>query len=486
MDEHFAPFVGDYIEQPVKLQHLAITYSEHPTDIWTPGRDPLETVRDLSHLTQLRSLKVKAPANGLAGLRNFPRSLTSLYIGGGCGEEELCIHLPDPAADSGQKQESECLRRLSSLEFRGCCVHIWAGSITLLQGLTSLSLCHSKVNRDLYAVTMLTNLESLDLTRVGIPRDLYPHERQPWGRFEAWPALRVFKFVGCWLIDNSTVLDIATVQEVHTGRLALGMETANIHLVLWHTCRHAIMLESLASVLSPAWSIHIVDLHVLVYDDMALHFATIVNQVLESLLCLQSFQLVGPLCEPGPADNIDHEQGGIVLGDGYSGQLKNLQLRYMHCSMLDLEVATCLTHISLNTIEKQDVSCELILPSSLVRLEFVGKSLTTRRAKCLLEGLPSLTHLTLGIGNFGGSREPELSGSACLPTMPSSLRWFRVTSTSLKKLLDASAQECLKYCAGLEYLTLPLGQYPKGGLYAWVKSARYVRVSDNDPTQDVW
>lgn len=61
-----------------------------------------------------------------------------------------------------------------------------------------------------------------------------------------------------------------------------------------------------------------------------------------------------------------------------------------------------------------------------------------------------------------------------------------MTSNSLKKLLDASAQECLKYCAGLEYLTLPLGQYPKVELYAWVKSARYVRISDNDPTQDVW
>ena len=386
---------------------------------------------NLSHLTQLRSLKPKAPDNELAGLRYFPKSLTSLHVGsfGACGEDDSCTHLPEP--DSGQRKDSECLRRLSNFEFQGCCVHIWAGAMPALQGLTSLSLCDCDVSRDLDAVSMLTKLESLDLTRVGKCSASDVRDWQPWSRFEAWPPLCVFKFVDCWLIDNSTVLDIARVQGVHTDRLALGMETANIHLVQCH------MLESLASLLSPTWSTQIVDLRVV--SDM--HLANTANQVLEALMCLQSFQLVGGWCKQNQVENIDHGQGRIVLGDGYSGQLKSLQLQDMYCSILDLEVATRLTRISLNILEKQDVSCELILPSSVVCLEFFGNSLTTRHAKCLLEALPSLTHLTLGIDRFDScySSEPELSGSACLPTMPSSLRWFRVTSISLKKLLDAYA-----------------------------------------------
>ena len=352
-----------------------------------------------------------------------------------------------------------------------------------------MSFSHSSVARELDAVLKLTNLVSLDLTEVMRPNWAFREQPQQWSRFEAWPALHVFKFAGCWLIGNSTVLDIATVQEVHTDKLVLGMETADIHLVL--RPRYANVMGSLASLMSPVWSTHIVDIRVVVTDfqETVLHLAPLVNQVLEALLCLQSLQLAGGTYDhETKADNIDHRQGKVALGDGYSGQLKNLQLQDMYCSSLDLAVATCLTSIRIKTIEMQDVICEINLPSSVVRLEFYGTSLTTRHAMCLLERLPSLTHVTLGDNGFlkRHMREPELNGSACMPIMPSSLRWFSVTSICFKKLLDLSAQECLKTCTGLEYLMLPFRQYPKGELLAWVKSARYVRISDNDPTRSVW
>ena len=84
VDEHFAPFAGEYTEQPAQLQHLTIKYREHPRGRQTYGRDPLETLGNLTHLTQLRSLKVEIPGemSGQPSLGNLPTSLTSLCVGG--------------------------------------------------------------------------------------------------------------------------------------------------------------------------------------------------------------------------------------------------------------------------------------------------------------------------------------------------------------------------------------------------------------------
>lgn len=475
VDQYFTPFVDGYTEQPAKLRHLAIKYVEHETYIMAPGRDPVEILNNLSHLTQLRSLHVEAPSDSYkpARLHNLPVSLTSLHMDGIWGVGGTTISLPEP--DLGWGRESEHLRRLAMLEFHSCCMDVCVGSIARLQNLTSLSYRHSVVGTDVDDILKLTNLVSLDLIGLRSPSP------SPWRRLEAWPALCVLKFAGCCMIVNTTVLDISTVQEVHADRLAQGMETANIHL--YFRDDHAIMLGLLASLLSPVWSTHIVGLHVVITDthDTAPHLATIVNQVLEALLCLQSFQLVGESCEQRRC--YDHRHGRIVLSDGYSGQLRNLKLQNMYCSTLDLKVATCLTSISLKVIEKKDVSCELILPSSVVRLNFRGNfhTLTTRHAKCLLEGLSCLTQVTLGLTKFTNRRRPELNSSACMPTMPSSLLWLSVESNTLKQLLDRCAQDCLRHCLGLEYLILPLSAYPQGALLTWVQAAQYVRVSDNDP-----
>ena len=205
----------------------------------------------------------------------------------------------------------------------------------------------------------------------------------------------VFKFAGCGLIGTSTTLDIASVQEIHTDRLAVGMETASIHLVLRD--QHAVVFETLASLIVSGWSTHIVDLQVINLDcrDETLYLATIVNQVLGALLCLQSFHFVGGYFL-SPGQSIDYGQGQIVLGHGYSGQLKNLKLQHLHHHTLDLGAATWLTSVSLSDADPLCMSCQLILPCSVVRLEVFGNSLTIRHAKCVLEGLSSLTHFTLG------------------------------------------------------------------------------------------
>ena len=70
---------------------------------------------------------------------------------------------------------------------------------------------------------------------------------------------------------------------------------------------------------------------------MALRLATVVNQMLEALVCLQSFYFV---------DRQSHNQS-FALGNNYSGQLKDLTLQDMCCRTVhvDLESALCLTSI---------------------------------------------------------------------------------------------------------------------------------------------
>ena len=299
---------------------------------------------------------------------------------------------------------------------------------------------------------------------------------KPWSKFEAWPALRV---AGCWLIDNSTALNIATVRELHTARLTSGMELAIIHVLL-----ESMQPGVLPSLLSPLWCSCIVDLRI---DDVCCSWygAPDVNQILEACLHLQTPHLV----EQGMVKWNDYGVK-VALDEGYSGQLKDLKLKIICCSILDLESATCLTSISLINIEACCMPCDLVLPSSVERLEFIGYSLVTRHAKYVLEGLSSLKQVTLGLpypcGTYLCIKHRELISFAHIPTLPGSLCHLRVTDYLMKGLLDRSAKRCLRYCTGLEHLTLPADEDPEEELYAWVKAARHLHVLDNDPgRQDV-
>ena len=483
VDEQLAPFVGDYTNhrrlhhQATKLQHLGIKYGTSST--CQCGSDPIAELPDLSHMTQLTSLKV-APDRCLNALfdslAKCPESLTSCYIRGWshngmeiCFRPELC------------QPVQEHLRRLTKLELSMCSVIVPTGCITCLEGLTSLSITQSELEPEFDEVRKLTNLVSLDLTDTNPPGAIYGEvtSGEPWSKFDAWPALQVFKFAACWLIDTSTALNIATVNEVHTDMLTPGMESANIHWVLQHTFTCKDTLGVLAS-LTPVWCSCIVGLHVNVplrpHMYTALQLATAVNQVLDVCLCLQTFRFDGGAPENGG-------QAKILLGSDYSGQLKDLTLKHICCNKIDLGLATTLTSISLTDMDSRRMSCELVLPSMVERLEFLGNALITRDSKYLLQGLSCLRQVTLGHQDprhFSGTEELGLSSSACMPTLPGSLRHLRVMTSAVKGLLDHSAQRCLKFCTSLEHLTLPAYEHPMRELHAWVKAARHVHILDNE------
>ena len=205
MDARFAPFIGKYIGLPASLQRLAVSYVGHST-----SASPL--LPNLSHLTQLKSLKLEAPdihkdalVNSLA---KCPETLTSCYVGrwGNYGMNipfYLEVYQPIQAH----------LRRLTNLDPHFCWVHTPKGSITCLEGLTSLSITDSEVELDFDDVTKLTNLISLDLTDTYAPEHLY-NRMQPEKTSSHGAALRhglacmCSKFAVCWLIVDSTVMDV--------------------------------------------------------------------------------------------------------------------------------------------------------------------------------------------------------------------------------------------------------------------------------------
>ena len=61
LDEHFAPSLSQYTDQPAKVQHLSIDYGEHPAIHRRSGLDTLDVLPDLTHLKQLKSLRIDIP-----------------------------------------------------------------------------------------------------------------------------------------------------------------------------------------------------------------------------------------------------------------------------------------------------------------------------------------------------------------------------------------------------------------------------------------
>ena len=476
VDEYFTPLVSHYVEQPANLQHLAVSYDEHPT---CDGGNVLTLLPDLRHLTQLRSLRVKAPENCAHALANClakcPASLTSCYIGPFWYDLDITF-LPEVYQPVLQH-----LGRLTKLHLGSCRVHIPEGSITCLKGLTNLSITGAEIDAELKGVTRLTGLVSLALSHTYAPGTILPCEGkvggQPWGKFKAWPALSVFKFANCWLINESTALDIASVPELHTDRLRPGMEIANVHLEMSSLYHNTVW--KFASLSSPVWCSCLVCVHVDFVRGQccALHLAPIVQQVLEVCLCLESFYF------NGEADDSHGQAGANIMLGNVSQHLKDLKLSKLCCSKVGLGPAVAVTSLGLIAMDWNGMSCELILPSTLERLESSCNCLFSMHGKHVLDGLSSLTHLTIETESrsYCEAEEAELHHSEYMPTLPSSLRRLHVMSSDIKKLLDDSAQRCLRFCTSLEHLTLPANEYPEGELHAWVKAAQHVHIVDNGP-----
>lgn len=130
----------------------------------------------------------------------------------------------------------------------------------------------------------------------------------------------------------------------------------------------------------------------------------------------------------------------------------------------------------------------MVLPSSVERLSFFGRTLFTPNAVHSVERLVCLTEVTLGSRSPGCRSKEEsdqLSTSVHMPMLPSSLRLLHVTCLSIAHLLNQSAWRCLMACTSLEHLRLScdcyVSCYGVGQSHEWVKAAHHVHVLDNDP-----
>ena len=338
-----------------------------------------------------------------------------------------------------------------------------------------------QLDRSFGDVTTLTNLVCLDLTGCHKP-GIYGHDLEsagPWDTFLAWPALRVFKFGGCWLIGESTVFNAATVQELHTDRLAVGMEAPCIHLApgLWGNLD---VLGLIATVWSPVWCDRIVDLRVSCYVRYrsASCLGDAVTQVMQVCRFLRTFHF----CVQTSSNS---GEVSVVLGEDYSGQLTELRLEHLHCSEMDLRSATDLTSITLADIDSFSIPCKLSLPDCVASMQFLGSTLFRPGAQHSLQELTKLSRLTLGTNkpDFMSQHargQQMLDTCTCIPTLPSSLCHLHITCHHLQHLLQFSAHRCLQACTSLAHLTLP-GLIYDGELSAWKKAARHLHCEDKDP-----
>ena len=268
----------------------------------------------------------------------------------------------------------EHVTHLLSLELHSCQLLIPEGSITCLKTLTSLKITASWVGIDLHELTTLTSLDLSSCYGKLLPYGSHDQGTMPWKKFEAWPALQVFKFAHCCLVDSTTELSVATVNELHTDRLAVGMEGAAVHLKHDSSMvgRHALP-EMFASILSPSWCSCILDVRIKMTgrEQNEAYIAAAVAMVFLMCTGLQTFHLTSSAAE-------NQGQARIVVGQGCCGQLTELKLVSLYCQEVDLRSATRLSSITLAHTDlhayPDGTPFKLALPESVQQLRFFWQS----------------------------------------------------------------------------------------------------------------
>ena len=112
----------------------------------------------------------------------------------------------------------------------------------------------------------------------------------------------------------------------------------------------------------------------------------------------------------------------------------------------------------------------ILLPSKLEVFTYLGFSLFLGEVKHNLHELPSFTKVTLHIDNARHQ-------SFCLPQLPLGLQHL-VLAEGTHWCWPDTDWSGVYGCAGLQHLTLGIGQQLSGQLKQWVRSARCLYVVD--------
>ena len=338
------------------------------------------------------------------------------------------------------------LHLLTSVELSNCMVALPAECMMFFQRLAQLSLAGSHVVSP-SDISLLTNLTLLDLShcrwRTPGPGGSDPSLKS----FQARPALLFLKLTGCSLIDNSTMLDVASVSELHTHVLPASMEQAKVHYSeTVSPSANAFYLSSCGAVL---WSMFLVELQLTVLPESLT--ASLLDQLLQSFSLHILSQAVGMLA---PDSKMPCRPSQFV--GSQKSSLRDFRLSGFCCWHIDLSLSH-LTHVSLCHVDVPGRPCSIQLPTTLESLDFCGHSLFSRRSEMCFQHLKVLSEVSLSFPRTSkaGSNNPSMvldDESMLVPIFPRSLRSLSILCCTVSWLLDRHAQNCLSPCTNLQHL----------------------------------
>ena len=401
-------------------------------------------------------------------VRNCPDALLSLTL------HDFGSQLEDEQPPRHSAQGISLLARLSALTqltLANCVVTFNGDEITHLIKLHSLSLTDSEIYVDgQLEVAHLTNLTYLDLNgAVGYWEDAWVEASDS---FTAWPRLEVLKLLGCNLIDEATILDVASVQELHVAVLPNidAHEHQQLHAYMSMYQVRQRFFESGDFQLGKA----IVSLN-LTAPGEAINAE--LWRIVDFCPFLRSLRLLPMTCTSAV---VGSENLLCLGGRQLALKLIDLSIEKHQCSEIDLMFLTCLTRLVLRCVDEQGCLACVRLPSCVKDFTFKGVSLFVH-VENNLDSLSELTKITFepyarAVRVSNQLVQPDLT-ACCLPQLPPSLRHLSVVGTGSERVFDWSG---LYACTNLERLTLSRGHEPSSSLQAWIASAHHLYVVDHE------
>ena len=477
LSEFCAHDLGQYVGKCPGLKELSIQWNGLPFQ----NAHKTRTVPDLTALHSLTDLTVQM-RNDVYGdmfpalVKSCPGSLQRLSLEGfGSDMAQQQAPYPEPPQHSVRSLNLlEChLPALTHLSLTRCTITIPGEDITCLTKLKSLSLKSSDLYIKQLAVETLTNLTYLDLSKASC------YWEDPWAvpasSFTSWPGLEVLDLTLCNMVGWNTVLNVASVQELHidlptSSDLSLPQQ---LHARIDGLREAERFTHTHQSQVGDA----VVDLHIDVYHPDTM---TELWQVIQSCPNVQSLHVV---THPVTMDSLAQFSEFRAC----TSQLTFLSLEGYTGSKIDLQALMCLTCLHVKQIGPHGLLECVKLPPGLAALTFIGSGLFQAGLEHNLHSLDHLSRIVFGTKDLSGQYTADPSPSRLfhkyplpliIPQLPPSLiRLSFEGSTGSELISDWSG---LHACANLEHLTLSRQHWPTGYLQDWIRSAYHLHVVDHE------
>ena len=440
LSEHLARLLPETLYTQSELQRLSM--------LWTPRMDysdgGIARMPDMYHMTHLTELHITSSFTDretFINLGRFPTSLQTLKLTSSGSDRAL----PEPSETKMPYTLIAILQiqaALTHLELTGCSFTLHRADVTCLRNLESLSLSKCSILADQQLnISQLTKLTELDVTQTYCCAGL---ELLPaLTAFESWPALKLLRLRGAFLVDPTAVKDILGVEELWVDWPGLAAmcssgaisDNTKVHLestASFHSQRSAVF-RCQADIVS-------LDVAFEDSDDPCGVFFPFV----QACSLLQSLDLRERRDMPSTFELVQSLEGLECLQHVQSLQVCLTDLHFDR--LLEL------TSLTVHDADSQDVLTHFFLPPKLQVLDFSGCCLCDSNTQHNLQDLTALTDLHLYPKPPADMRP---AWNPALPAMPTSLRKFTLTGWNSCNRYNAPDWSVLEACSNLEHLSVP-------------------------------